>query len=379
MLALSEELSAQIRTRMQANGGAIPFSEFMELALYAPGLGYYSNGLRKFGADGDFITAPELTPLFGRCVARTVAAVMETIPGGDVLEFGAGSGALAITLLSELQQLQQLPHTYFILERSASLRQRQQESLAAALPELQSKVVWLDALPVDGFQGMMLGNEVLDASPVSRFVWQDGQCTEEWVEWSGQGFQPLLRPLSDEALIHTLTSMAADYNWSSPYLSELDVALAPWVRSVAECLQRGALLLMDYGSPRSERYHPQRDQGTLMCHYRHRAHGNPYILPGLQDITSYVDFTSVAEAGRDAGLQLEGFASQAHYLMDCGIDTLLQELEPDGSARFLQQVQQAKQLMMPGEMGERFKCMALRRGLDAGLPGFRGQDLRGRL
>ncbi|HEY9150724.1 MAG TPA: SAM-dependent methyltransferase [Gammaproteobacteria bacterium] len=369
---------ARIRARMDARGGAIPFLEFMELALYAPGLGYYSNGLRKFGADGDFITAPELTPLFGRSLATHVEAVLRAVPGGDVLEFGAGSGALAIDLLRELELRKILPRHYCILERSAALRQCQREAIAASLPHLVERVHWLDRLP-ESFNGMMLANEVLDATPVRRFQWTGSGVREYWVEWQGDGFAWSLRDADDERLVQVVTDFAHAYGWPSDYVSEWDPALAAWVGSVADSLRHGALLLIDYGSPRSERYHDQRVSGSLMCHYRHRAHGNPLILPGLQDITSYVDFTTVAEAGTDAGLALEGFSTQAHFLLDCGLDQLLMALEPDGSPRYLAQVQQAKQLVMPGEMGERFKCMALRRGIDGGLPGLRQQDLRGRL
>ncbi len=378
MLALQDTLVARIRARMDARGGAIPFLEFMELALYAPGLGYYSNGLRKFGADGDFITAPELTSLFGRSLATHVEAVLRAVPGGDVLEFGAGSGALAIDLLRELELRKILPRHYCILERSAALRQCQREAIAASLPHLVERVHWLDRLP-ESFNGMMLANEVLDAAPVRRFQWTASGVREYWVEWQGDGFAWSLRDADDEALVQVVTDFAHAYGWPSGYVSEWDPALAAWVGSVADSLRHGALLLIDYGSPRTERYHVQRVSGSLMCHYRHRAHGNPLILPGLQDITSYVDFTTVAEAGTAAGLALEGFSTQAHFLLDCGLDQLLMALEPDGSPRYLAQVQQAKQLLMPGEMGERFKCMALRRGIDGGLPGFRQQDLRGRL
>ncbi len=378
MLALQAALVAQIRARMDARGGAISFLEFMELALYAPGLGYYSNGLRKFGADGDFITAPELTPLFGRSLATLVEAVLRAVPDGDVLEFGAGSGALAIDLLRELELRKILPRHYCILERSAALRQCQREAIAANLPHLVERVHWLDRLP-ESFNGMMLANEVLDAAPVRRFQWTGSGVREYWVEWQGDGFAWSLRDADDERLVQVVTDLAHVHGWPSGYVSEWDPALAAWVGSVAGSLQQGALLLIDYGSPRSERYHAQRASGSLMCHYRHRAHGNPLILPGLQDITSYVDFTTVAEAGTAAGLALEGFSTQAHFLLDCDLDQLLMALEPDGSPRYLAQVQKAKQLLMPGEMGERFKCMALRRGIDGGLPGFRQQDLRGRL
>lgn len=378
MLALQDTLVARIRARMDARGGAIPFLEFMELALYAPALGYYSNGLRKFGAEGDFITAPELTPLFGRSLATHVEAVLRAVPAGDVLEFGAGSGALAIDLLRELELRKILPRHYCILERSAALAQCQREAIAASLPHLVERVRWLDRLP-ESFNGMMLANEVLDAAPVRRFQWTGSGVREYWVVWQCDGFAWSLREVDDEALVQVVTDLAHAYAWPSGYVSEWDPALAAWVGSVADSLTQGALLLIDYGSPRSERYHDQRASGSLMCHYRHRAHGNPLILPGLQDITSYVDFTTVAEAGTAAGLALEGFSTQAHFLLDCGLDQLLMALEPDGSPRYLAQVQQAKQLLMPGEMGERFKCMALRRGIDGGLPGFRQQDLRGRL
>ena len=378
MLELQAQLVAQIRASMAERGGAIPFLEFMELALYAPGLGYYSNGLRKFGADGDFVTAPELTPLFGRSLASLAEAVLAAVPNGEILEFGAGSGALALDLLRELEARTALPRRYCILERSAALRQRQREAIAAALPQLLERVCWLDALP-EVFQGLMLANEVLDAAPVRRFQWDGSVVREYWVEWRGEGFAWSLRDTEDERLVQAVTELARDHGWAPGYVSEWDPALGAWVGSVARSLAQGALLLIDYGSPRSERYHAQRAGGSLMCHYRHRAHDNPLILPGLQDITSYVDFTTVAEAGTGAGLALEGFTTQAHFLLDCGLDHLLMALEPDASPRYLAQVQKAKQLLMPGEMGERFKCMALRRGIEGGLPGFRQQDLRGRL
>lgn len=378
MLELQAALVARIRARMDARGGAIPFLEFMEEALYAPGLGYYSNGLRKFGADGDFVTAPELTPLFGRSLASLAEAVLAAVPDGDILEFGAGSGALAIDLLGELEARAVLPRRYFILERSAALQQRQREAIGAALPQLLERVCWLDRLP-GSFAGLILANEVLDAAPVRRFQWDGSTVREYWVQWQDEGFAWSLRDTEDERLLQAVTGLARDQGWAPGYVSEWDPSLAAWVVSVAQCLRQGALLLIDYGSPRAERYHAQRTGGSLMCHYRHRAHDNPLILPGLQDITSYVDFTTVAEAGTAAGLALEGFCTQAHCLLDCGLDRLLMALEPDGSPRYLARVQQAKQLLMPGEMGERFKCMALRRGIEGGLPGFRQQDLRGRL
>lgn len=377
MLELQASLVARIHARQAEHGGCLSFADFMEEALYAPGLGYYSNGLRKFGADGDFVTAPELTSLFGRSLADFVEVALRQVPGGEVLEFGAGSGVLAVDLLRELAKRECLPARYGILERSASLRALQHETLAAELPELLPRLYWPDALPTD-FRGVMLGNEVLDADPVRRFR-RDGEGVWEYgVIRDGEGFAWSLYP-ADPDLSHRVDTLAADHGWPSGYDSELDPLLPAWMRSVADSLRQGALLLIDYGSVRGERYHPQRAEGTLMCHYRHRAHGDPLILPGLQDITSHVDFTALAEAGVEAGLALEGFTTQAHFLLDCGLDRLLMEADPDGSPRYLAQVQRAKQLLMPGEMGERFKCIALRRGIAGGLPGFRRHDLRGRL
>ncbi|MEZ5541275.1 MAG: SAM-dependent methyltransferase [Pseudomonadota bacterium] len=378
-LAHSERLAGLIRDEIEAGGGAIPFARFMELCLYAPGLGYYSAGQRKFGAGGDFVTAPELSPLFGRCLAHACAAVLDAT-GGDILEFGAGSGRLALDLLAELDALGSLPGRYLILERSAELRARQQALLRAQAPALCGRIAWLDALPAAGFHGVMFGNEVLDAMAVERFRWNGRAAERYWVTVTDGAFAWERRAVTEPEIAAQLARIAATCGLAPGYESEFSSSLAPWLASVAERLQRGMLLLIDYGYPRCEYYHAQRSSGTLLCHYRQRAHADPLLWPGLQDITAHVDFTAVAEAAAAAGLEVSGYATQAHFLIDCGLDRLLQAALPTlDDVAYLRLVQQAKTLILPGEMGERFQCMSLTRGLSAAVPGFRGQDLRHRL
>ncbi len=377
--ALSDALSAQIRQAIADHGGAIPFSHFMELCLYAPGLGYYSAGLQKFGAAGDFVTAPEISPLFGRCIAKSCAEVLDALGGGDILEFGAGSGRMAVDLLSGLEASGCLPRRYFILERSAELKQRQQQLFQSAVPELSERVVWIDRLPEPGFRGVILGNEVLDAMAVERFRWKGGRAEQFYVVTGEDGFTWQAGPVADEELKAEITRIAHDCALPDGYVSELNTALQPWLRSVAACLQGGMILMIDYGYPRHEYYHEQRSSGTLLCHYRQRAHADVLRWPGLQDITAHVDFTAVAEAAVAAGLAVSGYTTQAYFLLDCGLDDLLQSGGTPGDVDYLRRAQQAKTLILPGEMGERFKCIALTRELDMEIPGFRMQDFRHRL
>ena len=377
--ALSEALRGLIAGEIEAAGGAIPFSRYMELCLYAPGLGYYSAGQRKFGSGGDFVTAPEVSPLFGRCLARCCAEVLQQTGGGDVLEFGAGSGRLAVDLLAELAVLDCLPQRYFILERSADLQQRQQQLLRQALPQLFERVVWLDCLPPAGFRGVMLANEVLDAMAVERFRWHGTAASQLFVAQDAAGFHWLERAVETPGLQAAIEVLAGACDLPDGYVSEICLSLEPWLRSVAGRLGEGLLLLVDYGYDRNEYYHPQRSSGTLMCHYRQRAHADPFLWPGLQDITAHVDFTAVAEAAAAAGLAVSGYTTQAWCLLDCGLDGLLQDAGPADNVAYLQLAQQAKTLILPGEMGERFKCIALTRGIEPPLPGFRMQDFRCRL
>ena len=363
---------------IEAAGGAIPFSRYMELCLYAPGLGYYSAGQRKFGAGGDFVTAPEVSSLFGRCLARCCAEVLQQT-GGDVLEFGAGSGRLAADLLGELEVLGCLPRQYFILERSAELQQRQQQMLRRELPQLAERMVWLDSLPAAGFRGVMLANEVLDAMAVERFQWNGSAAAQYFVAQGAAGFEWLQRPPETPGLQAAVDSLVHSCRLPAGYVSEINLSLDPWLRSIAGRLGEGLLLLVDYGYERDEYYHPQRSSGTLMCQDRQRAHEDPFLWPGLQDITAHVDFTALAEAGHAAGLAVAGYTTQAHFLLGCGLDGLLAASDPATTATHLALMQQARALTLPGEMGERFQVLALTRGLARPLRGFALQDLLRRL
>ncbi len=370
--AHSEQLACRVREEITQAGGAIPFARFMELALYAPGLGYYAAGRHKFGAAGDFVTAPELGSLFARCLARSAGSVLERV-GGDILETGAGSGALVADLLLELETLGRLPERYLILELSNELRDRQAKTLRRKAPHLSDRARWLDALPAD-FRGVMLANELLDALPVERFKITDRGVQQLHVAWENDRFAWREKP-ADGRIRARIEPLAL----SPGYTSEINFMAEAWIRSVADVLKQGALLLIDYGFPRAEFYHPQRTAGTLMCHYRHRAHDDPLILVGLQDITAHVDFTAIAETGREAGLALLGYTSQAAFLIGSGLEQLMAASDPEDARAHLELTRQVKKLTSPHEMGELFKVMALGRDVPEPLPGFTLQDRRGRL
>lgn len=378
----SEQLQAAVRAEIDANDGAISFARFMEMALYQPGLGYYSAGSRKFGEAGDFVTAPELSPLFSRCLARQCQQVLTEIGFGDILEFGAGTGAMASDVLLELERLDCLPGQYFILELSPDLIQRQQQTLAQRAPHLLEKVCWFDGLPASGFQGVILANEVVDAMPVHLLLFQDGGIQERHVAYNGRGFVWQDKPLVSTDLqqrIQVLESELGDELFCPGYLTEINLAQQGWINSLAAMLEKGAALIIDYGFPQHEYYHPDRTSGTLMCHYRHRAHGDPLILVGLQDITAHVDFTALAQAGQDAGLDVMGYTSQAQFLMATGLTEMLAEIDLNDTRRYLEMTEQVKKLTLPNEMGELFKVLAFGRGLTSELNGFLLQDRRGRL
>lgn len=364
----SDALAELIRGEIAVGGGWLPFARYMDLALYASGFGYYSAGASKLGAEGDFITAPELSSLFGRSLARQAAQVLKET-GGDILELGAGSGKLAADLLGKLEQMGALPNRYRILDVSADLRQRQKELLEARLPHLAGRVEWLDELP-ERFTGLILGNEVLDALPVHVVAWRDGQVFERGVVLQDGTFAWDERPAETPTLLATAQAVEVP----DGYVSEICLAAPGLVRSLAERLEQGALLFLDYGFPFAEYYHPQRRQGTLMCHYRHHAHDDPFYLPGLQDITAHVDFSAVAEAGVEAGLDLLGYASQAHFLINCGITDLLAQVSPEDAVAYLPLAKQAQKLLSPAEMGELFKVIALGRGISGPLLGFARGD-----
>lgn len=377
----SVALTEHIIQRIQHAGGQIPFSEFMQQALYAPGLGYYSGGLHKFGAQGDFVTAPELSPLFSYCVAHQCHQVLSTLPAEQrvILEFGAGSGRMASDILIALEQSACLPAHYWILELSSELQHRQRECLQAEVPHLLSRVQWLTQLPDTTFSGVVLGNEVLDAMPVERFqVTEQANLERFYVAWQNNHFIWQIGADDEIAELNTLLTPLLD-TLPSGYVSEYNPFLASWMQHLAKCLQQGLVLLIDYGFPRAEFYHPQRSDGTLMCHYRHHAHSDPLCLVGLQDITAHVDFTAVAETASDAGLNVAGYTTQANFLLACGIAELMQQVDPTDTVNWLRQTQQAKKLLMPSEMGELFKIIALTQGLDdLALLGF-SRDERARL
>ncbi|HQU17191.1 MAG: SAM-dependent methyltransferase [Chromatiales bacterium 21-64-14] len=379
--AHSARLIRRIRDEILGNGGAITFARYMEQALYAPGAGYYLGGLHKFGAQGDFVTAPEISPLFSRCLARQCAAGLAATGGGDVLEFGAGSGVMAADVLLELERLGRLPDHYRILELSGDLKARQHATLVTRSPHLLPWVEWLERLPAEPMRGVVLANEVLDAIPVHRFRMDSSGVEELFVGWEDDHFTWRIGPPSDPRLADYVARLSETLGAPLPpgYLSETNLLLTPWVRTIADGLAAGVVLVIDYGYPRREYYHPQRTGGTLMCHYRHRAHPDPLILTGLQDITAYVDFTALAEAAQDAGLEVAGFTTQAQFLLGCGLGELLADSDPTDTVRYLALTQQAKTLTLPGEMGERFKVMALTRGIRAPLAGFALRDLRDRL
>ncbi len=365
----SARLCEFIRRDIAEQGGWIPFARYMELALYAPGLGYYTAGAHKFGEAGDFVTAPELSPLFGRTLARQAAEIMAA-SAPHILELGAGSGKLAADMLGEMERTGSLPDSYAILEVSADLRARQQALLKTRLPHLLERVRWLDALP-EKFSGTIIANEVLDALPVHLVHWRDSALTERGVSIGADGFVWQERAIGDAALLHAAQQIAVP----DDYTSEICLAARGLVNSLAGCLEQGALLFIDYGFGAREFYHPQRNAGTLMCHYRHHAHDDPFFLPGLQDITAHVNFTDVAECGIDAGLELLGYTSQAFFLLNCGITDLMKDTPPENLRDYLPLSAQLQKLTSPAEMGELFKVMALGRGMAEPLCGFTRGDL----
>jgi SAM-dependent MidA family methyltransferase len=370
----SERVVARLREAIEAAGGWLPFARFMEIALYAPGLGYYSAGARKLGAAGDFTTAPELSPLFGQTLARQVKDVLEAGTPA-VLEIGAGSGALAATLLEELERIESLPEQYLILELSADLRERSRDTIAARVPHLMERVAWLNVLP-PSFSGVALGNEVLDAMPAHIVeIQKDDRADEIGVALSGAGFAFEPRPAQGELLREAL-AIAQPLGLAPGYRTEIGLEARAFVRSLAQVMERGVAFFIDYGFGASEYYHAQRNEGTLMCHYRHRAHGDPFFLPGLQDITSHVDFSAVAAAARDGGFDIAGFATQAQFLVNCGITELMQRVPAADAARYLPLASQANRLLSAAEMGDLFKVIALSKNWSAQLRGFSSGDRR---
>ncbi|MGB4811221.1 MAG: SAM-dependent methyltransferase [Methylophilaceae bacterium] len=372
----SQALTLLIQKHIAEAGGWISFAEFMQRVLYTPCLGYYTGGAKKFGLSGDFVTAPEISPLFAKTLAKQVAEVLANTQiddlSADVLELGAGTGKLASDLLMELETLNQLPNRYYILEVSDYLRQVQRETLQKTLPaQLLFLVEWLTTLP-QAFIGVMLGNEVLDAIPVhiihtqiaglhergvavadERLIWQDCQMLES-------------ESLQSQHLIEVVTQL----NLPNDYVTEVNLAAVGLITSLAKSLQQGVILMIDYGFSAQEYYHPQRNLGTLMCHYQHYAHTDPLIYLGLQDVTAHVDFTSIAQAGVNAGLNLSGFCSQAQFLINCGLLDLLSQVSPQDMARYAPLAAAAQKLLSPAEMGDLFKVICMSKNIEWSWLGF---------
>lgn len=364
--ALSAKLGRLIAAEI-GRGGWLSFARYMELALYAPGLGYYMAGARKLGRDGDFVTAPEISRLYGRTLARQVGQLAE-LGFDEILEIGAGSGALAADLLTELERLGCAPERYLILELSPDLRDRSRDMLAARAPRLLERVAWLSRLPTS-FTGIVIGNEVLDAMPAHVFQREGGNILELGVAYRNGKFEwaPRSPVFPPDAL--DPSCFPAD-----GYRSEIQFVARAFIKSLGATLARGAALFIDYGFPRHEYYHLERARGTLMCHYRHRAHDDPFFLPGLQDITTHLDFSAIAQAGREEGLDLLGYTSQAQFLVNCGITGILAETPASDAAAYAPLASQAQKLLSPAEMGELFKVIAFGKGVSARLRGFTQGD-----
>ena len=378
--AHSNALAALIRSEIRSQG-AIPFWHFMEMALYAPGYGYYSAGKTKFGVAGDFITAPELGSLFARCVARAVSPVLRASEDADFLEVGGGSGAFAAAALQEWERIDRLPQRYRILDRSAELRERQRATLAAKVPHLLDRVDWPDVPPETPWRGVLFANEVIDALPVHRFVMRDGEVREICIGVDNAGHFVEVEREPDTMLVSAVQALHGDLGHVLPdgYRSEVLPQLPWWIEAVCGQLQAGLAVFVDYGYPRREYYLPQRDDGTLICHYHHRAHGDALRWPGLQDITSFVDFTALALAGTHARLPLAGFNAQASFLIGAGILDLVEEAVGLSDIERYRLTQEVKRLTLPGEMGERFKVMCFARGVDAVPEAFTAYDQSRRL
>ncbi len=375
-----KQLCSRIQKNIERAGGIIGFDEFMNSALFEPGLGYYSAGTEKIGKSGDFITAPEISDMFSQCLARQVAQVLEGLPGNTVLELGPGTGSMAAGLLRELERLGVLPDRYLLLETSADLRQRQQQHLRGKLQHLYDRLTWLETLPEKPMTGVIIGNEILDVLPVFRLKNIQDEFRELAVGFENNKFIWCQRTLSGHKLeLAERYLFGSDTVYPEGYTTEINPNLDTWLRGVANSLHSGVILFIDYGYPRLEYFHPQRIQGTLLCHYRHHVHDDPFYYPGLQDITASVDFTAVAEAAVNAGLQVQGYTTQAHFLIDCGLADVLQTDTQDNVTGQLERAQQARLLTLPGEMGERFKVIALGRGVNLPLMGFRQFDQRQRL
>jgi len=378
-MAHSEELAALIRSEIEGAGGSIGFDRYMDLSLYAPGLGYYAAGARKFAESGDFVTAPEISSLFSVCLAKQVAEILALIGGGDIVEVGAGTGALAGDLMQALLEIDAPPRRYLILETSADLKQRQMERIKEKFPASVPYIDWIDGFPHGGLHGVLIANELLDAFPASRFQIVGETISEVAVGWDKDRFVWINRRPGEslEQYINTILD-TMPHALPSGYVSDLSMIREAWLLEMLRHLKKGVALLFDYGYTRVEYYHPQRIDGTLSCYYRHRVHDNPFVFHGLQDITTHVDFTALASVARRAHAQILGFTTQANFLLSTGVLEWVNEVVP-GSREHVNLTSQLKRLILPGEMGELVKVLALSQGVDHQLTGFFERDAMGQL
>lgn len=381
-ITLSQTLSKTIQQEISDKGGRISFARFMELTLYAPHQGYYVNGKQILGEGGDFTTGPELTPLFSHCIARQVIEIADQLGEEyQILEFGGGSGALASETLAYLDEQDRLPQMYYILDVSPYLQALQRDAISRKVPHLLDKVAWIGSMPSQ-FQGVVLANEVLDAMPVNRVVFHhNGDHKEIYIGWDGENFFGEEGPVSEPSLQQIVDLIYGEQGqqMSDGYTAEINLYARGWLNALYESIDQGAVLLIDYGYPRPNWFIPERFQGTLMCHYRHRAHTNPFILLGLQDITAHVDFTLIAEHAHAIGFNIDGFTNQTSFLTGCGIEQSLQHIDNSDIKEFLRQTNPVKKLMLPHEMGEIFKVIALSKGRSFELRGFALNDQTFRL
>ena len=381
----SQLVKQRVLSACNRSAGWVPFSKFMDIALYEPAIGYYSGGLQKFGEKGDFITAPEVSPLFAQCLANQIAEILQnfkkiTDEKSAILEFGAGSGVLAADMLLALEKLEILPDQYLIIELSAELQQRQQEKIKSVVPHLYDRMKWLSELPTDLHRVVVIANEVLDAMPVECF------------KVTGNKVQSLMVGVQDNELVSQYVTAAdntieviksieqrSEIIFSNDYCSEYNPAIKGWLASLEKRISSMVVLLIDYGYNEQEYYHPDRVVGTLMCYNRHRAHDDYFWWPGLQDITAFVNFTDVAYSAVDLEMEVSGYTTQAAFLLGCGLSDLHAAQVTDDVKQQVKLSQQIKTLTLPSEMGDRFKVMALAKNYDEQLLGFSMLDLRNRL
>lgn len=374
----SDKLAAKIS--LEISKQPISFQKFMEMVLYEPGLGYYAAGSTKLGESGDFITAPEISSLFSFSLAKAILPALDDMK--IILEAGAGSGVMAADILYYLDQNNALPGEYWILELSADLRERQQATIKKRVPHLLERVTWLDTLPAK-FSGIVIANELLDAMPVQLFKKETDGIKELFVDYIEDEFiliddNPANTRLTER--VREIEQLVGD-NLPGDYISEINFAAEDWVKTIANHLEKGMVILIDYGFPRHEYYHSQRDKGTLICHYRHRTHANPFFLPGLQDITAHVDFTAMADAALESGMKVMGYTSQVNFLMGAGITEIMNQADSNNNEKaaltgYLDSTSQVKKLTLPHEMGELFKVIGLTKNFDKTLPAFTFRDMR---